>query len=82
MDQARLVVGGALWMAGPGIAAGLFAALLCSWLIASRASGLHLNSPMTFAVVGAIQLTIAVVAASIAGRRASSANPGAVLRAD
>jgi hypothetical protein len=81
-DQARLVVVGALWMAGPGIAAGLFAALLCTWFIAGRASGLHLDSPMMFAVVGLIQVTIAIVAASIAGRRASSANPGSVLRAD
>ena len=51
-DQARLVLGGALRMAGPGIAVGLFGALLLSWLIASRVSGLDLDSPLTFASSG------------------------------
>ena len=35
-----------------GIAAGLFAALLLSWFIAGNLSGLDLDSPMTFAIVG------------------------------
>ncbi|HLG59699.1 MAG TPA: ADOP family duplicated permease [Vicinamibacterales bacterium] len=78
----KLVVGGALRMAGPGIAVGLFAALLLTWLIAGSLSGLDLDSPLTFAMVGLLQLTIAVAAAAIPGRRASRADPLVALRAE
>ncbi len=81
-DLARLVVVGALGMAGPGIAAGLFAALLLSWLIAGTLSGLDVDSPMTFAMIGLLQLLIAVATAVIPGRRASRANPLGALRAE
>jgi predicted permease len=81
-ELARLVVGGALRMAGPGIAAGLFAALLLSWVIAASLSGLDLDSPMTLVVVGFLQLTIVVAAAAVPGRRASRASPLATLRAE
>jgi hypothetical protein len=79
---ARLVIAGALRMAGPGIAAGLLAALLVSWLIAASLSGLDLDSPMTLVAVGFLQLTIAVAAAAVPGRRASRASPLASLRAE
>jgi predicted permease len=81
-ELARLVVGRALRMAGPGIAAGLFAALLLSWLIAGSLSGLDLDSPMTFVIIGFLQVTIAVAAAAVPGRRASRASPLATLRAE
>ena len=72
----------ALWMAGPGVAVGLFGALLLSWLITSSVRGLDVNSPMTYAIVGFLQLTIAVAAAAIPGRRAGRASPLAALRAE
>jgi ABC-type antimicrobial peptide transport system permease subunit len=81
-ELARLVVGGTMRMAGPGIAAGLLAALLVSWLIAGNLSGVDLDSPMTLVVVGFLQLTIAVAAAAVPGRRASRASPLATLRAE
>jgi putative ABC transport system permease protein len=74
-DLARLVVGGALRMAGPGIAAGLFGALLLSWLIAGTLSGLDLDSPMMFVTIGLVQLMVAVVAAAVPGRRAARVHP-------
>jgi predicted permease len=81
-DLGRLVVGGALRMAAPGIAIGLFAALLLSWLIAGRMSGLDLNSPMVFVMVGLLQLSIALAAGGVPGLRAARANPLAVLRGE
>lgn len=79
-DQTRLVLGFTLLMAGPGIALGLFGALLLSWLFAARASGLNFDSPITFALVGFLQLTIAIVAAAIPGRRAARVAPLTALR--
>jgi hypothetical protein len=81
-DQVKLVLGSALWMAGPGVAVGLFGALLLSWLITSSVRGLDVNSPMTYAIVGFLQLTIAVAAAAVPGRRAARANPLAALRTE
>jgi predicted permease len=81
-DQARLVFIGALQMAAPGIAVGLFGALLLSWLIGSWARGIDFDSPMMYASVGLLQLTIAIAAAAIPGRRAARANPLAALRAE
>ena len=81
-DQARLVVGSALGMAGPGILIGLFGALLLSWLITSWTSGLDLDSPLVYGIIGLLQLTIAVAAAAVPGRRAARANPLAALRAE
>jgi hypothetical protein len=81
-DQAKLVLSGALTMAGPGIALGLFGALLLSWLVASRVASLDLNSPVTYLVVAVLQLAIALVAAAIPGRRAARASPLAALRVE
>jgi len=81
-DQARLVVGSALGMAGAGIVIGLFGALLLSWLITAWTSGLDLDSPLVYAIVGLLQLTIAVAAAAVPGRRAARANPLAALRTE
>ena len=76
------MVGSALGMAGPGIVIGLFGALLLSWLITGVASGLDLDSPLVYAIVGLLQLTIAVAAAAVPGRRAARANPLAALRTE
>jgi hypothetical protein len=81
-ELARLVIGGALRMASPGIAAGLSAALLLSWLAVGSLSGLDLDSPMTLIAVGCLQLTIAVAASAVPGWRASRASPLATLRAE
>lgn len=67
-------------MAGPGIAVGLFGALLLSWLIGSLVRGIDFNSPMMYATVGLLQLAIAIAAAAVPGRRAARANPLAALR--
>lgn len=81
-DQRRLVLGGALRMALPGIAIGLFGTLLLSWLIASRVRAVDFDSPLSYAVVALLQLTIALAAAAVPGRRASRADPLSALRID
>jgi putative ABC transport system permease protein len=81
-DQTRLVLGSALRMAVPGIAVGLFGTLLLSWLIASRIRGVDFDNPLSYAMVAVLQLTIAIAAAAIPGRRASRADPLAALRTD
>lgn len=81
-DQTRLVLSNALRMAVPGIAIGAFATLLLSWLIASRVRAIDFDSPLSYVVVAALQLTIAIAAAAIPGRRAARADPLSALRAD
>jgi hypothetical protein len=81
-DLAALVVSGALRMAGPGVAIGLVAALLISWVIAGSVTGLDLDSPIVFVIVGLVQFTIAIAAAAIPGRRAGRANALSALRAE
>ncbi len=81
-DQARLVFGSALRMAVPGIAAGMFGTLLLSWLIGSRVRAVNFDSPVTYALVALLQLTVAIAAAAIPSRRASRADPLAALRTE
>jgi ABC-type antimicrobial peptide transport system permease subunit len=81
-DLSRLVLGSAMGMAVTGIVIGLFSTLLLSWLIASRVRAVDFDSPVTYALVGLLQLTIAIGAAAIPGRRASRADPLAALRTD
>lgn len=81
-DQVRLVLRSALGMAAPGIALGLFGTLLLSWLIASRVRAVDFDSPLSYAMVALLQLTIATAAAAIPGRRAARADPLAALRTD
>lgn len=79
-DQVGLVLRNALGMAVPGIAIGLFGTLLLSWLIASRVRAVDFDSPLSYAMVALLQLTIAVTAAAIPARRAARADPLAALR--
>jgi predicted permease len=81
-DQTRLVLGGALRMAIPGIAIGLFGTLLLSWFVGSRVRAVNFDSPLTYALVAVLQVIIALAAAAIPGRRASRADPLAALRGD
>jgi predicted permease len=81
-DQTRLVLGGALRMAVPGIAAGLFGTLLLSWFLASRVRAVDFDNPLGYAMVAVLQLTIAIAAAVVPGRRASRADPLLALRVD
>jgi predicted permease len=79
-DLRALVARGAFQMAAPGIAVGLFGALLLAWLIEGTLTGLDLDSPMMFAVVGVLQLAVAMAAAAVPALRASRANALDALR--
>jgi ABC-type lipoprotein release transport system permease subunit len=69
-------------MAAPGVAAGLFGALLLAWLIEGTLTGLDLDSPMMFAAVGVLQLAVAMAAAAVPAFRASRANALDALRVE
>jgi predicted permease len=69
-----------------GVAAGLVAGITLS-LVGARALGAYLfdvapTDPLTFGVVLALLATVAVIASGIPARRASRANPSAVLNGD
>jgi predicted permease len=81
-DLRRLVARGAFQMAAPGVAAGLFGALLLAWLIEGTLTGLDLDSPMMFAAVGVLQLAVAMAAAAVPAFRASRANALDALRVE
>jgi ABC-type lipoprotein release transport system permease subunit len=56
-----------------------------NWLMmpAKSISGsIRIDSPLTYVLVAMIQVTIAIAAAAIPGRRASRADPLAALRTD
>jgi hypothetical protein len=79
---AALVMRDALWLAAPGIAAGLAAA----WWVAraGRAvlAGVDPGDPATYAVVAGTQLAVALAACLLPARRAARVDPVRCLRAD
>jgi predicted permease len=78
----RLVVGGTIRLAGPGVALGLVAA----WGLASagRAAfiGVEVGHPVTYALVAAAHVLLAAGASVLPARHAARTDPISALRAD
>lgn len=81
-DLRRLVIGGAMRTAVPGVAGGLMAALGLMQLTASAFSGLDVNSPLTYLLVGMLQVAIVVAGCVLPARVAGRINPLVALRAE
>ena len=78
----RLVVTETLRTVGVGIVIGVVGALAGARLLRALVYGVSTMDPLTFAVVPAIVVVVAVLAAMIPARRASRVDPVTVLRMD
>jgi putative ABC transport system permease protein len=76
----RLVLLNGLRMVGVGIFTGLLAGYALTRFLASQISGVSATDPATFALVVIIVVSAALIACLIPARRASQADPLAVLR--
>ena len=80
LDVHRLVLGQSLRIAALGVGLGLGAALLVNRVIARLLFGVTPSDPLTFVAVGAVLLTVALVAAYLPARRAMRIDPMEALR--
>jgi ABC-type antimicrobial peptide transport system permease subunit len=81
-DVLRLVVGEGTRVAAAGITLGVAAALLAGRFVTSLLYDVSAKDPLTFAVVIAALLLVAVVASLVPARRAARVDPNVALRAD
>jgi predicted permease len=81
-DVARLVVGQGMIVVLLGVLAGTALAFAATRLMASLLFGVGAADPRTFAAVGALMLTVALMACAIPAWRAMRVQPAAVLRND
>ena len=79
-DMVRMVVGGALGLAGAGVAAGLLATLLASRALVSLLFEVSPTDLTTLAGVSLVLLLVAAADAGVPARRAARVDPLAALR--
>jgi len=79
-DILRLILAGAGRLAFIGIAVGLVAALGLTRLMANLLFGVSPRDPLTFVVVPAILILVALVASYVPARRATRVDPMTALR--
>ena len=71
-----------LWVAGIGVAVGLFGAWAASRVLERLAYGVDAHDPFTFVVVPATLLAATMMATIVPARRVFRVNPSDVMRAD
>jgi ABC-type antimicrobial peptide transport system permease subunit len=81
-DILRLVMGRSLRLILSGIAVGLVAALAATRVLASLLYSIGPHDPVTFGLVALLLVLVAIVAALIPARSATSVNPIVALRCD
>ena len=82
LDVVRMVVRGALGLAGSGVVLGLVAALWTSQLLTSLLFGIVPTDVMTLGVVSVLLLLVAASAAWLPARRAARVDPLVALRTE
>ena len=81
-DVVRLVMTETLSMAAVGVALGLAGALAVTRLAQSMLYQVRADDPLTFATVGVVLGSVAVIAAIVPARRAALVDPAIALRAE
>ena len=81
-DMVRMVVGGAVGLAGAGVAAGLLATLVASRALVSLLFEISPTDLTTLGGVSFVLLLVAAAAACVPARRAARVDPLAALRMD
>ena len=81
-DILRLVMGRSLRLIVSGIAVGLVAALAVTRVLSSLLYSIGPHDPFTFGLVTLLLVLVAVVAALVPARSATSVNPIVALRCD
>jgi len=76
----QLVVGQGLWLAGIGIAAGLFAAFALTRSMSTMLVGVKPTDPITFFTMAVLFVVIAILASWVPAWRASNMDPVVALR--
>ena len=79
-DQIRLVLSSGLFLAGAGIAVGVFGSLAVTRVMASLLFGVTPHDPWTLASVAAVLLLVAAAACYAPARRATHVDPVVALR--
>jgi putative ABC transport system permease protein len=78
-DLTRLVVGRALLLVGAGVVAGVVTAMVITPMVRALPIG-SLTGPTTYAVVGAVLITIALLACLVPALRVARVDPASALR--
>jgi len=81
-DVLRMIMGGALRLAGVGVLIGLAVALVGARLLASQLYGVGARDPFTYAAICALLAAVALVASWVPAWRATRIDPMAALRAE
>jgi putative ABC transport system permease protein len=79
-DVVRLILGQGLVVALAGIGLGLAGAAALTRVVRTFLVGVSATDPITFAVVPAFLLAVAIVASFVPARRASRVDPNVALR--
>ena len=79
-DVLKLVVGQGMRLAGLGVAVGLAASIALTRLMSSLLFGVSARDPITFGVVAALLVGVALLANYVPARRAAKVDPMVALR--
>ena len=81
-DVLRMVMGGALRLAGAGAAVGLGVALIGAGVLSSQLYGVGARDPLTYAVICSVLGGVVLAASWLPARRATRVDPAVALRAE